>query len=57
MKCQSHVEDKGVEDMFEWDKTVAFDEEEQYVGQYVRRAYMKKGQSSISLNGIPANYH
>ena len=28
MKCQSHVEDEGVEDMFEWDETVAFDEEE-----------------------------
>ena len=56
-KCQSHEEDEGVGDMFEWDKTVAFDEEAQYVGQYVGRAYMKKDQSSISLEGIPANYH
>ena len=56
-KCQSHVEDEGVGDMFEWDETVAFDEKDQYVGQYVGRPYMKKDQSSISLEGIPANYH
>ena len=43
--------------MFEWDETVAFDEEAQYVGQYVGRAYMRKDQSCISLEGIPANYH
>ena len=51
------MEDEGVGDMFEWDETVAFDEEAQYIGQYVGRAYMKKDQSSISLEGIPANYH
>ena len=51
------MEDEEVGDMFEWDKTVAFDEEDQYVGQYVGRAYMKKDQSSISLEGILANYH
>ena len=46
-KCQSHVEDEGVGDMFEWDETVAFDEEAQYVGQYVGRVEMRKDQSSI----------
>ena len=51
------MEDEGVGDMFECDETVAFDEEAQYVGQYVGRAYMRKDQSSISLEGIPANYH
>ena len=51
------MEDEGVGDMFEWDETVAFDEEIQYVGQYVGRAYMRKDESSISLEGIPANYH
>ena len=56
-KCQSHVEDEGVGDMFDWDETVAFNEEAHYVGQYVGRAYMRKDQSSISLEGIPANYH
>ena len=56
-KCQSHVEDEAVGDMFEWDETVAFDEEAQYVDQYVGRAYMRKAQSSISLEGIPTNYH
>ena len=56
-KCQSHVEDEGIGDMFEWDETVAFDEEAQYVGQYVGRVEMRKDQSSISLKGIPAEYH
>ena len=56
-KCQSHVEDEGVGEMFEWDETIAFDEEAQYVGQYVGRAYMRKDQSSILLEGIPANYY
>ena len=43
--------------MFEWDETVAFDEEAQYVGQYVGRVEMRKDQSSISLKGIPPEYH
>ena len=43
--------------MFKLDETVAFDEEAQHVGQYVGRAYIRKDQSSISLEGIPANYH
>ena len=43
--------------MFEWDETVAFDEEAQYVGQYVGRAEMGKDQSSISLKGIPPEYY
>ena len=51
------MEDERVGEMFEWDKTVAFDEEAQYVGQYVGRAYMRKDESSISLEGIRANYH
>ena len=36
--------------MFEWDETVAFDEEAQYVGQYLGRGYMRKDQSSTSVN-------
>ena len=48
-KCQSHVEYEGVGDIFEWDETVAFDEDAQYVGKYVGRAYMRKDQSFISL--------
>ena len=51
------MEDEGVGDMFEWDEIVAFDEEAQYVCQYVGRAYMTKDQSSTSLEGIPGNYH
>ena len=36
---------------------VAFDEEAQYVAQYVGRVEMRKNQSSISLKGIPPEYH
>ena len=43
--------------MFEWDETVAFDEEAQYVGQYVGRVEIRKVQCSISLKGIPPEYH
>ena len=31
--CSDHVEDEGRGGMFEWDKTVAYDEEAQYVGR------------------------
>ena len=51
------MEEEGVGDKSEWDETVAFDEEAHYVGQYVGAAYLKKDQSSISLEGMPANYH
>ena len=39
------------------DETVAFDEEAHYVGQYVGRVEMRKDPSSISLKGIPPEYH
>jgi len=32
-KCHPHIEDEAVADMFEWDETVAYDEEAQYVGR------------------------
>ena len=35
-KCHAHVEDEAVADMFEWDATVAYDEEAQYVGRIGR---------------------
>ena len=50
------MEDEGVGDIFEWDETVAFDEDDQYVGQYVGRVYMRKDQSSIELKGRLANH-
>ena len=56
-KCQSHVKDRGIGDLFEWDETVAFDKEAQYVGQYVGRVEMRKDKSSISLKGIPPEHH
>ena len=31
--CSDHVEDEGIGGMFEWDETVAYDEEAQYVGR------------------------
>ena len=31
-KCQSLMDDEGVGDLFEWDETLAFDKEAQYVG-------------------------
>ena len=38
-------------------RNVVFDEEAQYVGQYVGRVEMRKDPSSISLKGIPPEYH
>jgi len=32
-KYHAHIEDEAVADMFEWDETVAYDEEAQYVGR------------------------
>ena len=32
-KCQSHIEDEGIADMFEWDQNVAFEEEGTYIGR------------------------
>jgi len=32
-KCVEHVQDEGIADMFEWDETVAFDEEARMIGR------------------------
>ena len=56
-KCQSHMEDEGVGDMCEWDKTVVFNEEAEYLGQYVGRMDMRKEQSSVLLERILDEYH
>ena len=32
-KCHAHIEDEPVADLFEWDETVAYDEEAQNVGR------------------------
>ena len=32
-KCAAHVEDEAVADLFEWDETVAFDEEAAHIGR------------------------
>jgi hypothetical protein len=52
-KCQSHIEDEGVADMFEWDETVAYDPEAQYVG----RIEIEKEGEDITLTTIPIPYH
>jgi len=33
MTCRDHVEDEAVKDLFEYDKTVAFDPKALYVGR------------------------
>jgi len=35
-KCHAHIEDEAVADMFEWDETVAYYEDAQYVGRIER---------------------
>jgi len=35
-RCHAHIEDEAVADMFEWDETVAYFEEAQYVGRIER---------------------
>jgi len=32
-KCVKHVQDEGIADVFEWDETVAFDEEATMIGR------------------------
>ena len=43
--------------MFEWDETLAFDEEPKYIGQYVGRIDMRQEQSAVSIERIPDEYH
>jgi len=35
-RCHADIEDEAVADMFEWDETVAYDEEAQYIGRIER---------------------
>jgi len=50
-KCHAHVEDEAVADMFEWDETVAYDEEAQYVGRIGR---VEEG--GLQLETLPKLY-
>jgi len=50
-KYHAHIKDEAVADMFEWDETVAYDEEAQYVGRIERE---KEG--SVLLATLPKQY-
>jgi len=47
-KCHAHIEDEAVADMFEWDETVAYDEEAQYVGKIEREE-----EGGVQLEALP----
>jgi len=49
--CHAHIEDEAVADMFEWDETVAYDEEAQYVGQIEREE-----EGGVQLETLPKPY-
>jgi len=50
-KCVDHVQDEGIADMFEWDETVAFDEEARMIGRIGSTR-----QEEIQLEGLPKPY-
>jgi len=49
-KCHAYIEDEAVADMFEWDGTVAYDEEEPYVGRIERE------EGGVQLEALPKPY-
>jgi len=49
--CVEHVQDEGIADMFEWDETVAFDEE----ARLIRRIRSTR-QEEVQLEGWPKPY-
>ena len=50
-KCHAHIEDEVVADLFEWDKTVAYEEEAQNVGSIVRA-----NEGEVQLETLPKPY-
>jgi len=50
-RCHAHIEDEAVADMFEWDETVAYDEEAQYVGRIER-----EDEGRVQLEMLPKQY-
>jgi len=50
-KCVEHVHDEGIADMFEWDETVAFDEEARMIGRI-----RSTRQDEVQLEGLPKPY-
>jgi len=51
IKYQARVEDEAVADLFEWDETVAYEEEAQYVGRIGR-----KEEGGVQLEAMPKPY-
>jgi hypothetical protein len=49
--CAMHVEDEAVADLFEWDETVAFDEEARYVGRI-----QFTNDEEVKIEGLPRPY-
>ena len=50
-KCVEHVQDEGIADMFEWDETVAFDEEAAIIGRIETRRH-----ENVQLEALPKPY-
>ena len=49
--CMNHVEDEGIADMFEWDETVAFDENASMIGRIGATK-----EKEVELEGLPKEY-
>jgi len=50
-KCVKHIQDEGIADMFEWNETLAFDEE----GRMIGRSRSTR-QEEVQLDGLPKPY-
>jgi len=50
-KCHAHIPDDAVPDRFEWDETVAYHEEAQYVGRIEREE-----EGGVQLETMPKPY-
>jgi len=50
-RCHAHIDDEAVADIFEWDETVAYDEEAQYVGCIEREE-----EGVVQLETLPKPY-
>ena len=49
--CMNHIEDEGIMDMFEWDETVAFDEEARMIGRIGAT-----NEKEVQLERLPRGY-